>query len=242
MTNSWNATNTQICCPVCQSPLAVPAEAYDQPVRCPHCQATFEVGADVDASSPRVVLRRSRVLTIPKSLFGPALALVFFGLAGTLVNGYLSLKFTFQPGADREFARARVSQIRTAGILAEAKDQARDQAAPRGDLPSADAPLSPAEEALAEAWAPSMRPIHLGGLISSLLTLTGAICILWGRHYTLAILGCFTSALNVDPICCVPGGIAGIWGFLMLIRDEGHRHFSQRREATASFATVPPRS
>ena len=224
MPDSSHSSNQQIRCPRCLSPLAVPGEAIGKPLQCPHCQATFEVAVDAD-SSLRVVLRRTATVTVPKFLFGPALGLLLFGLAGTLVNGYLSLKFTVQPGAALEFARARVSQIRTAGILADAKEQGVEPSAPRAELPSADAPLSPEEEALAAAWAPSMRPIHLLGLLSSLLTLAGAICILSGRCYLLALLGCLASVLNVDPICCIPGGIAGFWGFLMLIRDEGRRHF-----------------
>jgi hypothetical protein len=40
------------------------------------------------------------------------------------------------------------------------------------------------------------------------------------------MLGCFAAALNVNELgCCFPGALAGIWGILMLVRDEGRRYF-----------------
>ena len=222
MTNSPEPTGHHIPCPGCDRTLNVPPAAAGHSVSCPHCGATFHLPARLGR----------KVLSVPKQLFGPALALILFGMAGLLVNGYLSLMFAFQPGSDHEFARTRVKQVRTAGVLAEAKKNANIPEDEREELPAAEAPLSPEEEALAVAWTPNMRPLHLFGTFASSLTLSAGVCLLAGRYYWLAVIGCIAAWLNVDPICCIPGGLAGVWGLLMLVRDDARGHF--RRERTPS--------
>lgn len=221
---------TRITCPGCTRTLNVPAEAIGKYVSCPDCRAYFNIPRNEDGSAgtPAPVPSGRKVLAVPKELFGPALAVLFFGIAGTLVNGYLSLMFTFKPGSDLDVAQMRVAQLRFSGNLAESKRNASVPEEERPKLPPADAPLAPEEEALAMAWAPSMRPVHIFGTVMSVLTLIGGICLITGRYYWLAVLGCVAAAVNVDPFCCIPGGIAGIWGLLMLVRDDARRHFGRR--------------
>jgi hypothetical protein len=53
------------------------------------------------------------------------------------------------------------------------------------------------------------------------------VAMVLGRGYWLAMAGCVAAALCVNPCCCVPGFVAGLWGFLMLVRDEGQRYFAR---------------
>lgn len=230
MTNPSDAANSRIVCPQCRQTLEIPPEAVGRSVSCTECRARFHIPRNDDGTpgEPALPAPGRKVLAVPKQLFGPALALLLFGLAGTLVNGYLSLMFAFKPNSDLEFARMRVMQIRAAGVLAETKRNANVPEDQRDELPDTEAPLSPEEEALAQAWMPSMRPIHLIGTLTSALTLLGGYCLLTGRSYGLAILGCFVSVVNVDPICCIPSGLAGLWGLLMLVRDESRPHFGRK--------------
>ncbi|MCZ2341734.1 MAG: hypothetical protein LC104_08045 [Bacteroidales bacterium] len=234
MMNHPEPAHARIMCPHCQQTLAIPSEAVGRSVSCTECQGAFHIPRNADGS-PGVPVRPTpgrKVLAVPKQLFGPALALLLFGLAGTLVNGYLSLMFAFKPGSDLEFARMRVLQIRAAGALAETKRNANVPEDQQEKLLGPDAPLTPEEEALAEAWTPSMRPIHLIGTLTSIFTLIGGLCLLTGRSFSLAILGCLVSVVNVDPICCIPAGLAGLWGLLMLVRDDARAHFRQADKPT----------
>src|SRR5690348_2081360 len=92
-----------ITCPGCRKPLHVPATALGQPAHCPHCKAAFRLPATPDGA-PQPITRRPR-LSLPRPLLVPAFGLIILGLAGTLVNGYLSVLFALKPGATLEFAR-----------------------------------------------------------------------------------------------------------------------------------------
>lgn len=222
-----------ITCPGCRRPLKLPAEAVGKPGHCPHCKAAFDIPANPDGTPGPVRLRR----TVPRILIYPAFVLLMLGLAGTLVNGYLSALFLVVPGSDLEFARGRVREVRSAELLAAAGPAAsgRWEHAPRaaaGGAAAAQATVEAAEaeedrrnEVLAAEWAPGMKPIHSASTAISVLALLGGWAMLRGRWYPLAILGCVAAAVNVNHLCCVPGVFAGVWGLFALFRDDGRAYF-----------------
>lgn len=225
--------NHLITCPGCRRPLKLPSAAVGKPGHCPHCKAAFDIPANPDGSPGPVRLRRA----IPRLLIYPAFVLLMLGLAGTLVNGYLSALFAFVPGSDLEFARGRVREVRSAELLTAVGRAAQGnwEHAPRaaaGGVAAAQATVGAAEaeedrqnEALATEWAPGMKPIHFVSTALSVVALLGGWAMLRGRWYPLAVLGCVAAAVNVNHLCCVPGVFAGIWGILVLVRDEGRAYF-----------------
>jgi hypothetical protein len=171
---------------------------------------------------------------MPRQLVYPAFLLLMLGLAGVLVNGYLTGQFLLVPGSDREFARGRVREVRLARIQAElGKKPAEDwEHAPQAAVGGVAAAAATAEtadeladEQLAASWAPGMVPVHVASTILSLVVLAGAGCMIRGRLYPLALAGCVAALLNVNHLCCIPGAVAGIWGILALARDEGRAYF-----------------
>ena len=81
---------------------------------------------------------------------------------------------------------------------------------------------------MARAWQPSVAPASHYSFAASTLVAVGGVCILRGRYYPVAILGCLAALVNVNHLCCLPGGVAGVWGLLSLVRDEGRAHFGIR--------------
>ena len=56
------------------------------------------------------VVRRRR--GVPRLLAGPAFGLILLGVAGTFVGAMLAVQFATVPGADRDYARTLLRQIR----------------------------------------------------------------------------------------------------------------------------------
>lgn len=215
-------------CPGCSRPLHVPASAAGRSTHCPHCRAVLAITWSETGTPTSVKVVPPRPV-IAKSLMLPGLALVLLGLAGVFVNGYLSLLFFNQPGADLEFARGRVKEVRSAEALSGAMHRTSDWV---GGGPAAlcgAAPIIAAEEArdeaLAESWVQGLKPIHLVSTVVSLLAVLGGIALVRGRLYPLALLGCAAALVNVNHLCCIPGGIAGVWGFMLLVRDDARDYF-----------------
>src|SRR5262245_225962 len=118
-------TDHQITCPGCRQPLHVPAAAVGQAAHCPHCRTPFRLPAKADGSPGTPELVR-RLPSRPRNLFLPGFALLMLGLAGTLVNGYLAVRMAVQPGFDREFARTRVAEVRSAETMSGAMSEPND--------------------------------------------------------------------------------------------------------------------
>ena len=215
-------------CPGCRAQLHVPAAAAGKPAHCPHCRAAFHVPADPVAAP--VPVRTG--LRLPRPLVGPAFGLLMLGLAGTLVNGYLFALFSLHPGADLEFARGRVREVRSAQILAAAGKPSQWEPMPHAAVAGvaagsvgAEADAERHDEELAQSWAPAMRSLHLASAVVSGLVLLGGVATLSGRWYPLALLACVAAILNVNHLCCLPGAVAGVWGILALVRDEARAYF-----------------
>ncbi|OWK41868.1 hypothetical protein [Fimbriiglobus ruber] len=224
-------TDHVIVCPGCQKLLHVPTRAIDKPAHCPHCRAAFHI-PPAPGGGPGTPVKVSEGYSLPRVLLIPAFGLLMLGLAGTAVNGYLSVLFAFKPGAALEFARGRVTEARMAKGMT-ALGRADDwELAPHaavaggaGAAASAAAVEAWTDEQTAAGWAPNQLSIHVASTIVSALTLLGGAAILRGRFYWLALIGCLAAIVNVNHLCCVPGAITGIWGILSLVRDEGRAHF-----------------
>lgn len=226
----------RIVCPGCQVPLGVPPTAVGKPAHCPHCELAFFLPANADGTPGTPQLRKTpRVnIDIPRFLIVPACVLLMIGFAGTMVNGYLSGLFINVPGSDLEYARGRVREIRiNQGIAALGKPTDEDwEQAPHAAvigsalaIGAADVLEEARNEQLAAAWQPAISPISHYSTVMSVITFIGGLCILRGRFYWLGVLGCVAAIVNVNHLCCVPGGIVGVWGILSLVRDEGRSHF-----------------
>jgi hypothetical protein len=210
-----------ITCPGCRKPLHIPADAVGKPAHCPHCKAPFRLQPDGSAGP---IVRRS----LPRPLVVPAFALIVLGLAGVLVNGYLSVLFALKAGADRDFARGRVAEVRSSQALSAGMKGGEWQYAPAAAVAGGAAAVAAEErdnEEVVETWAPGMKPLHLASTAVSAVAFLGGLSTLTGRFYPMAVLGCVAAILNVNHLCCLPGAVAGVWGLLALARDEVRPHF-----------------
>lgn len=216
-------------CPACQRPLRVGSHALGQRGRCSHCHANFSIPRLPDGSAGAPVLRS----TIRRSLIIPAVGLLLLGLAGLLVNGYLATLFYFQPGSDVAYARTQLVQLRQMQKLSQYKPLEQDwEHGPRASV--AGVPMAAytaqiaedlADEPVAQSWAPSLLPVQLGSAVLSLLVFLGGLSIIRGKFYAYALLSCVLAVLNINHLCCIPGVIVGIWGIVMLARDDVRLHF-----------------
>ena len=210
-------------CPGCAKPLNVPAEALAQPMACPHCRSRIRVPLNDDGTlgTPEKVERRWKM---PEILLAPMFLLIMLGLAGTASNGYLMARFYTKPGSDLEYARGRVGEVNWTEALTTigSKEQI-----PVDGLSMVGGTIVPAskDELLAHAWAGRMKRLHEISTGISVIVFVGGVCILTGRFYWLALLGCVAAMLNVNNLCCLPGGIAGFWGILVLVRDDARIYF-----------------
>lgn len=214
-----------VTCPGCARPLHVPPDAVGKPGHCPHCRTNFFLPANPDGSpgEPTVSATAPTRFGVPKALLGPGFALLIIGAVGAFVNGYLLLRFLTVPGSDVAYARSQIQEMRNLEGMRRVPAAAKAKAEP----PPPPEDTAEADEALAQSWAPGMVPVHAVSLVLSALTAAGGAATLTGRLYPLALLGCAAAAVNVNNLCCLPGGAAGLWGLLMLVRDENRRHFGK---------------
>ena len=222
-------TEHTITCPGCGQPLHVPLEAVGKPAHCPHCRTNFFLPANPDGSPGSPQLPRGRI-QVPLLLAGPALALLVVGLVGVVVNGMMTVLFAVKPGSELDYARGRVQEIHNIDAMLALKESGGKAAKAEGVVAE---PNREADEELARVWAPAMKPIHLTFLIVSVVTVFGGAAMLSRRFYPLAFIGCLAAMANVNNFCCVPGGIAGLWGILVLVRDDGRELFRRRAKPSA---------
>ncbi len=237
-------SRTFLPCPGCGRTLGLPPEALGKPLNCPHCRAAFHVPRGPDGSPgtvapgtppPRPGPRFAPDL--PRAFIVPVLALLMLGFAGMLVDGYLSYLFATRPNAAYDYAFNRVIEARSIQSMGDTTAATTDDWEQIAPAAVAGSPLAIAageilEDAanakLAKAWQPSVAPASRYSFAASFLAAVGGLCMVRGRFYWLALLGCVAAIANVNHLCCIPGGIAGVWGILTLVRDEGRLHFGIR--------------
>lgn len=226
-----------IACPnaACGKPLNLPAAAVGQPLSCPHCHTGIAVtlGPDGQPTTP-VAVKTGRV---PKMFLAPAFALIILGAGSAFAHGYIAGDVFARPGADREYARTILNYARDAEGAGKPADAAK------GKQPPTDDPFDPFGAALGGVGVASVReesdqaraeasrwwigPVSLTFAGLGVLMAAGGVAMVLGRWYWLAVAGCVAAFLSVNPCCCVPGAVAGLWGGLMLARDEGRRYFTR---------------
>lgn len=221
--------------PPCRQPLNVPSDAVGKPLSCPHCRTAIGLALGPDGR-PTEPTSLGRTGWVPKMFLVPGFALLILGGAGAFVNGYVASDVLTHPGAEATHARRLVDDLRSFEGLTGAANEAKKK---KGEPTPQDLFAAVAGQAarlaeeersdakLAEAWAPRILPMNLTFAVVSLVAAAGGWAIIRGRWYWLALVGCVAAVLNLNAGCCVPGGIAGIWGFLMLVRDEGRKHFGR---------------
>lgn len=240
-----------ITCPnsACAQPLKLPTEALGKPLSCPYCRAELNVTLTGSGEVESVEMLRKGGMRVPRHLLVPGFVLLILGFAGFFVNGYLGVQCKLKDGFALEYARNRVQDLRNGEELTssrkkdddekdekakqakKAKDEKRE-ATPEelfGALAGSaatSAMRADADERTALGWAPWIYPSRLVFIGISAISALGGLCMLLGRGYILAMLGCIAGILNINELgCCFIGAIAGVWGILVLVRDDGRRYF-----------------
>jgi hypothetical protein len=217
--------------PACGRPLRLPADVVGKPLACPHCRTAIAVTLAADGTPTATNVPTAR--RVPGLFLVPGFALFMLGVAGAFVNGYVALESANNSEKALEHGRRMVADLRSLESLTGASKESKG----KGDVTPQEvfaavagqaariAQQEQADEAVAAAWAPRVPGFHALFLGISVLSALGGLAIITGRWYWLALLGCVAAAANLNAGCCVPGGIAGLWGFLMLVRDDGRKHF-----------------
>lgn len=218
--------------PACAKPLNLPAAAVGRPLSCPHCRTGIGValGPDGTPTAPTVVPTRR----VPAMFLVPAFALIILGAGSLFGHGYIAGDIFTRPDASREYARLMLNYARDAEQSGKPADAVRGKQ-------EAD-PFDPFGAALGGAGVASVReesdeararaawwvgPACLALALLGLVMAAGGVAMVLGRWYWLAAAGCVAAFLSINPCCCVPGAVAGLWGGLMLARDDGRRHFGR---------------
>jgi hypothetical protein len=207
-----------ISCPACNHLLRVPLDWLGQPVQCPECKAMFKAPIrDGDRlTKPELISRPTatapaRRKKIDPMLLLPAFGLLLCGVAGVIVNGMTTYRFLADPEGSRQYIRDQMPVLRQAGFGANDPPDQRDK-------------LDDERADIAARTVRWVMPIFTG--VSTLVFLGGlSIALRW--NYRLAQFGCIAAALNIAHLCCIPGGIAGVWGLIMLTSEEGRAHFGR---------------
>lgn len=220
--------------PACAKPLNLPADAIGKPLSCPYCGMGIGIalGPDGKPTQPTAIPSSRRV---PKLFLVPGFALVILGMAGVFANGYVGVDAILHPEAARTYARTMLSYTKSGDEAGKPADQARGKTTddPREAFAAVlgEATVSAAEEEAdrtrAEAVTGWVGPVSATFAVLSLVMAAGGVSILSGRWYWVGVAGCVAAVLNVNLCCCVPGVVAGLWGFLTLSRDEGRKHFGK---------------
>jgi hypothetical protein len=210
-----------VSCPACKHLVRIPADWLGQPVQCPECQAKFKAPVKVGdrLTEPELLsgptapaADRPRGRTDLMLLF-PAFGLMLTGFASLAVNGWLTGQFSRNPDLLKEVLVGQFESLRTAGLL-------------QGGPENPDERRRADEQLAASAVRPLRIVIAACGVVAGLV-FYGGLSIVRGRHYRMAQLGCVLAVLNIPHLCCVPGGVFGVWGLLMLRSDEAREHFGR---------------
>lgn len=221
--------------PACGKPLRLPDTAAGKPLACPHCRTPLRVKLGPDGT-PVSVTAPDRLMRVPRMLMVPGFALLILGVAGAFVNGYIALDCLRDPTGPRRYAHQYVREFNNLDQqLNFNKKRKKDDEASEHELFMAAAGggagatvLLGIEEAMTDGWTASMTPVHVASTLTSLFSAVAGWCILRGRFYSVCLLGCLTAVLTIGQACCIPGMVAGLWGFLTLVRDDGRAHFGIR--------------
>lgn len=226
-----------IVCPhvPCGKSLRVPLASVGEPLSCPYCRTSIgiELAADGAPGPPRVLKAGVR---LPRMLLVPSVAMLILGTAGVFTNGYIAVDAATRPGAALEHARRQVGDFRNLDEMRGPRDTKKDKpeepatidlfAAVAGQA-AATGEILRAEDELARYWAPSVAPVNAFFAAVCFFVVIGGFLIYRGKGYWIALLACAAAVLNFNHACCFPGAIVGLWGILVLVRDDGRKHFGR---------------
>ncbi len=211
-----------ISCPACQHLLRVPLDWLGQPVQCPECRAKFRAPIrTADGLSAPALLEPAPARThasMPRKrldplLLLPAFGLLFVGFAGMVVGGINSMRYL----SDREEAKRDVLQL---------IEESRKRGLFTGG-PEEPAARARHDEQFADEQVGKIRVLIPVFTLMSAIVFLGGVAMAVRRGYRLAQIGCILASVNVAYGCCIPGAVAGLWGFLMLNSAEGRAHFGK---------------
>jgi hypothetical protein len=221
--------------PACGKPLKLPADAVEKPLTCPHCRTPLRVALGPDGTPARVTAP-GRLMRVPRMLMVPGFMLLILGVAGAFVNGYIAVDCFANPGAAAVHAARYVREFNNLDEQMnfnrkrkkddDASDHEVFMAAAGGGAGAT--VLLGIDTAMTAAWTTRMKLVHTASALTSLLAAVGGWCILRGRWYPVALVGCVAAMTTVGQACCIPGILAGLWGILVLARDDGRTHFGIR--------------
>lgn len=221
--------------PTCRKPLNLPAAAVGRSLSCPHCKTPIRVtlGADGTPTEPVAIPTSKRV---PGMFLLPGFALLILGGAAMFINGYIAYDAAAHPDVASKYSRLVVDALRANDSLTSAAKESKGKsgdptpqelfAAVAGQVARV-AEQERADEALVVGWAPHVARIHTIFLVVSFVSAAGGVALLRGQWYWLAVVGCVAGIVNLNIGCCIPMGIAGLWGLLVLARDDGRRFFGR---------------
>jgi hypothetical protein len=219
-------------CPHCNHALSLPSEFLGRAVTCLQCQNPFlapVLEGDL-LTEPQKLLKKSR---IPPRIFIPMYGMMLLGFTGVLLNAYLWFWFQSDPMAASQFAEANLFFMletkppETTKVDPKAKATAEDEAARKKRAEEfGDAQGKSAKNLAQNLSVDSMKRVRLIFGAVSFGVLVGSFCFALRRAYYYCMLACLLSAVNSPDLgCCFIGGIVGIWGFMMLISEEGRDYF-----------------
>ncbi len=223
-------------CPACRHLVRLPTTYLGQVVTCLECRGPFRAPVRTETGSLSEPVALPKPLRIPARLFVPMYGLMLVGAVGLMLNGYLHFAFVNNPEMAQNYVRnvlAQISQTEPADVAPLKRDGAGRVLPMPADEANAEATKRQVfqteqdrkmDETIAAA-APTVRDTQWPFALLSVVVFAGGIAIALGRWYPLAFIGCAGAALNINHMCCVPGGIVAIWGVVALISDEGRRHF-----------------
>jgi hypothetical protein len=186
-------------CPNCRKVIRIPLDVLGQTARCPFCKCHFRAPIRTSEGLTDPVLIRRNLFA--NRLFAPAVALLFYGLAGLLFNGLQAVRSYADPEVVEQEMRNQL-----------------EEAAERTNRPELREKIE-----VTLKWWPRIR---LASAALSLVTLAGATSMLQEKRHGLAMLGSVIAMFNVASCCCFVGIILGGWSLFVLMNPEVRARFS----------------
>lgn len=185
-------------CPNCRKTIRIPSDVLGQTAQCPFCKCHFRAPIRTPEGLTEPVLIRRNLFA--NRLSAPAIALLFYGLAGFLFNGLQ---------AARSYANPEVFEQEMRNQLEEAAERAnRPELREKIDLTL--------------KWWPRIR---VASAALSLVTIGGAVSMLQEKRHGLAMLGSVIAMFNVASCCCFIGIVLGGWSLFVLKNPEVRARF-----------------
>ncbi|QEL17330.1 hypothetical protein [Limnoglobus roseus] len=219
-------------CPHCNHALSLPEEFLGQIVSCLECRSPFRAPVR-EGDKLTAAEKLPRPVRIPVRLFVPTFGLLLLGFAGLFVNLYLAWWFQADPKAAGQFAEANMFfMLETDPPAEKPKDGQKltDDEEKKRREDQAERQQQLVKEAAGKVSPEGMKRVRLAFAAVSLGVLVGGFCFALRKGYYFCYFACLLAALNSPDIgCCFIGVVIGVWGFMVLISDEGQQYFRRAK-------------